>query len=114
MTTSLTRFVVTSPGKLGLAPLPVPLVGQQLEDHEDEGKETEYGEGVVAASLPRAGGVTRLEREKILDQVTPGKRRGQTEVSRDQPLLSLLNKIVTDADIFHLNNNFSFHSTVLS
>ena len=114
MTTSLSRFLVTSPARLGLAPPPVPLVGQQLEDHEDEGKETKYGEGVVAAALPRAGGVTLLRREKILDEVTPGQRRGHTEVSRDQPLLSLLNKIVTDADILHLDNNFSFHSTMLS
>ena len=90
------------------SPSSVAVVSQELEDHEDEGQEPEDGEGVIAASLPRAALVTGLQGEQLLDQATLSQRQGQTEVSRAQPFLSLLDKSVTDADILHLNN-FSFH-----
>ena len=92
---------------LSFAPPPsVAVVSQELEDHEDEGQEPEDGEGVIAASLPRAALVTGLQGEQLLDQATLSQR--QTEVSRAQPFLSLLDEIVTDADILHLKH-FSFH-----
>ena len=105
---------MTSPVLISLASSPfVAIVGQELEDHEDEGQEPEYREGVAAASLSRAAGLTGLRRQKMLDQVTLRQGSGQTEISGPQPVLSLMGKIVTDADILHLNN-FSFHWTVSS
>ena len=92
---------MTSPVLISLAPSPsVAIVGQELEDHEDEGQEPEDGEGVITTSLPRTALVTvHLYTEQLMDQVTLSQR--QTEVSGAQPFLSLVDEIVTDADILH-------------
>ena len=78
---NILRLSMTSPVLISLASSPfVAIVGQELEDHEDEGQEPEDGEGVITTSLPRTALATvHLYTEQLLDQATLSQR--QTEVS---------------------------------